>query len=538
MTQPPEKAFRQVLPPFSFSKRPIKNTLPTSAIPPNINKTFSNISKPVDQPSFNNINYDDKIRAPRMSSANQYTYKPESPRPFTDKKNSTASTEPHRSDSFNSGNDVEMYDPSQEDHLGNSLRAGPEGLVQEHNEPATDYQPATVDLNQPTRRNSEPIKKQWGISVGNILSLDGVEYPGLSSQILAAEPNMEQLAPDENSALMQQKLLRAVNNLNANITSEERSAGTDSVHNFTTDHGGRNRDYVSDEGPAIQQVYTQKKPMCRPAVLRAPSEIDRINEEDFLHDSSPDEDSPAARLSEYPFEIPEDPATSQTASRVEPTHEHWRPNNSSDHCMNCFEGFRGFFNPQKRGRHHCRFCGLLYCQNCLYKNREALSFEIHPPASSDAKTPTRANSGSSNASSVISNISATSAAYIEETTDGVMLDSKARIVIPLFKNLTEQGMGLSSLQEKFKLCKVCKTCGHNSSRLLYLLNQRSRSKNDIDTPYVFIENPYMGNTSTFHPQPLYDMKSAGSKSNLRKKSGSERRSSYNNVPSDWTWSSF
>ncbi|KAM9937811.1 hypothetical protein OXX80_002664 [Metschnikowia pulcherrima] len=524
MSEPPKETVSEELPPFSFTKKPIRNTLPASAIPHNIQRTFSPVTKPTDSPSLNNVNYDDQIRAPRMSSATHYTYKPEPPRPFTDKKNS--------SDTISRGNMFlsetgEPYDPSKEDHLGNSLRAGPEGLITETNENA-DYQPATADLHQPTRRNSEPAKKKWGISVsvGNILSLETSEN---AEGVCNAQ---ERSCASESSLPMQQKLLRAMDNLNANTTSQERSGVTERT-SATVTQGGRIRS-CQDDGPAIQQVYMQKKPMSFPAVLRPPQDIDRINEEDFLHDSSPEEVSFEAKLSEYPFKIPREEIEH---TRVEPTHEHWRPNHSSDHCMNCFEGFRGFLSPQKRGRHHCRFCGLLYCHNCLHKTRETHSFEITPPAS-ESRGSARANSRSSNTSSVNSNISTASSVIIDETIDGVMLDSKARIVIPMFKNMMEQGLNMASLHERFKSCKVCKTCGSNSSRLLYMLNQRSRVKNDISTPYVFIENPYINSNFTMQPHPLYEVKPTSSRPGFKSQNGIERRSSYTNVPSDWTWSSF
>lgn len=506
MAEPSKKALGEELPPFSFSKKPIKSTLPASAIPHNIDQTFSHVTRPVDLPSFNNINYDDQIRAPRMSLTTYYTYLPELPRPFTDLKKDPGVLPRSRDDLFSQHS---PYDPSTEDHLRNLLRAGPGGLHENPNID-TEYRPATVDINQPTRRNLEPVKKKWGLSGGDILSLEGPQYP--------EHPEHPEL-------------MRAMDNLNANVTLEERSADIDPQYKPSIP--GRNRQYAVGDGPAIQQVYTQKKPLCLPAVLRPPQEFYRINEEDFLHDLSPEEAPISARLGEFPFEVPKEQAE---YTRAEPTHEHWRPNNSSDHCMNCFEGFRGFFNPQKRGRHHCRFCGLLYCHNCLHKTRETPLFEIAPP---EGKPSTRANSGSSNASSVISGISTVSSNVSDEGVDGVMLDPRARLVVPIFKNLMEQGQGVGSLQEKFKVCKVCKTCGQNSQRLVYVLNQRSRSKNDIHTPYVFIENPYLGDDSPSQPHPLYDLKGVMNKPGFKPEGVSERRRlSYNNVPSDWTWSSF
>ncbi|OBA19725.1 hypothetical protein METBIDRAFT_45193 [Metschnikowia bicuspidata var. bicuspidata NRRL YB-4993] len=456
MTEPSDPAQDADLPPFSFSKRPIISTMATSAIPHNIDRALLNVLKPADVPTFNNVNYDDRIRAPRMSLATHYTYKPELPRP-----------------------------ESSEHNVDGSSQAGPTTPGCGNEDAQLEYRPATADLNQPTRRNLEPIKQKWGIlvSTGNILSLDTVEYPEIYGT--AAKFRSGSGALPGTTPLMQQKLVRAIENLDANTTLEERAAHAERANSFCKPASGRNRVYMPSSGPAIQQVYTQKKPLCLPAVLRPPQEIDKINEEDFLHDLSADEGSFEAKLGEFPFEMPQD-ATLQN-SRAEPTHEHWAPNSSSDHCMNCFEVFRGFFNPQRRGRHHCRFCGLLYCHNCLYKSREA--FQIAPPAA-DTQTQLRANSGSSNSSS------------------------------------------------KFKLCKVCKTCGNNSLRLLYLLNQRSRAKNDIDTPYVFIDNPYIGASHALQAHPLYDLKSRATRPGFKNEGGSERRASYNHVPSDWTWSSF
>lgn len=504
MTEETENMVSDELPPFSFSKKPIKNILPTSAISSKIEKSFADIPQPLQQPTFNNINYDEQIRAPRMSLASHYTYKPELPRPFTDRKRSTLSQM--------------VSSVSKGTILGAEMNTTPL-------EPLELYHPATADLSQPTRRYLEPLKSSWRAPTGTLLS------SGTDTLSEVYEHHDEELASNSNTlenttTLMQLRLLRAMDNLNGNITSAERTASTE-------DDNVEFRTRNLQDGPMIQQVYHQKKPMCLPAVLRPMTNEVNIHEEDFHHDLSPEGDFPPTKISEYPFEVPAVMGPDEVMQ--EPTHEHWKPDTFSDHCMNCFEVFGSFFYPQRKRRHHCRFCGLLYCHNCLYKMRETHLFDITPPRKNSKTPSTRANSGSSNSGSIISGISLASLAS-DTTPSGVMMDAKARLVIPMFKNLAERGLSAAFLSEKFKICKVCKMCGNNQLRLLYLLNQRSRTRDDIDAPYVFVDNPHMSSTMMAPMRPEFRNNFSRLENNLR--TVSERKSSFTNMPSDWTWSTF
>lgn len=481
------------LPPFSFTKKPIRNVLPTSSIPADLAKTISD-TQPALEPTLNNINYDEQIRAPRMSLTNHYTYQPELPRPFTDRLDSGASR------AVSSGTLANLHP----DAFGAALSSPPP--QHRANNDSEAYQPATVDLSQTTRRQLEPIQVQWGTEEHKLLNFGSAEHSDEELGVGYSEL-------DDTTLLMRLKLQRAVDNLNSNTTTAERREDR-----FKTEH------------KPIKQVYKLKKPLCVPAVLRPQAGEDYINEEDFLHELTPEEHFALLKMAEYSFEVPLPSLNDEV--QAEPTHAHWRPDNSSDHCVNCFEVFGGFFYPQRRRRHHCRFCGFLFCVNCLYRQRESPTFEESP--SKGRQLSTRANSSSSNASSIVLNLSTMSSgtSYLS----GVMLDSKARFVVPMFKNMAGQDSTMAALQEKFKVCKVCKVCGNNFLRLMYLLNQRSRQKDDIAALYVFIENPYTANH--YLSQPLHDIKALMSRQDGDMRASVERRQSLGPVATDWIWSSF
>lgn len=545
------------LPPFSFLKKPIKSVFATSVISSTLNKSFPD-KKPALKPTLNNINYDEQIRAPRMSLASHYTYKPESPRPFTDRKSLTLS----RSTSHELVIVLaqQKSEPSDIESETGAINA----------EQTSQYIPATADLNQPTRRNLEQLKPRLGLITSAILtyttnnyfeqphkfvprsethghilkpnqsvtrSRNASEDQGQNGHDVPSHRNLDVGSDilDSTVLLDRLKLLRAIDNLNSNTTTAERMEFAKNVHQF----GGRMRSStMSAKGPGVQQVYNLKKPLCTPAVLRPISKDDDEEMDEVDRGLELESLTPMVLMTNCPFQVPE---SSDECSQQEPTHEHWQPNNSTDHCMKCFEVFGNFFSPQKKRRHHCRFCGMLFCDDCLYKRKEMHYFKMALPEDNDLVTASgdhvsaasrRAYSGSSNTSPTASTISSS---LLEETVSGVMIDSKARLVVPLFQNLSREGANTLLLQSRFKQCKICKTCGHNYRRLVTTMNQRLRNSDDFAALYVFIENPYLA-TSLSAPSVLHAPMSRREE-NPR---APERRASSlaTNVQSDWTWSSF
>lgn len=553
------------LPPFSFSKKPIKNLHLTSSISPYISHIVAPDKHAPLKPSLNNINYDEQIRAPRMSLATHYTYEPELPQPFTDRRSdstqsfqATAHGSEKSEKSNKSTSEADKYFPaitvgisyenkenesvpssSQESNMTDTL-----GLTQLNIQPpppqisdsklTETYLPATADLNKPTRRSLEPQAPRWG-SENNILG----DYAPLVNPC-DSRPHTEpsELSDGTTTLLVQLKLHRAIENLSNNVTTAERYAALGRSDSDLALHL-----HKDIRGPAIKQVYHMKKPMCLPAVLRPVStetgDLSSSKGSDTLgtpkasksNSSMVEMDSPISAIPQHlSMGLPDEQLSVDL--KVEPTHEHWKPNNTTDHCLNCFGEFGGFFNPQRLRRHHCRFCGMLFCQNCLYNNREMHMFEITSPTLDQKKFPSNSDSYKDQASkdsalTGSSIVSHPTSVLFDENADGIMLDSKARFVIPVFRNLPPDGM--SDLQQKNKVCKVCKGCGSGYLSLMQLINLRGGIKDDISTGYVFIENPY-----------LKSSKESGSENTSpTKRTAAERRSLLaNNLPSDWTWSSF
>lgn len=547
----------EVLPPFSFLKKPIKSIFAPSAISSILNKTSPD-KKPQAKATFNNINYDEQIRAPRMLGVTHYTYEPESPRPFTDRKSLTLSSSTSHELVLMSAQNPDAH----EDETAATSTAQ-----------TSQYLPATADLNQPTRRNLEPVKPATGLITSAVLTYVSNQYfdqfqqtkvndnqlnhnvhrkvtrseshqsynrdneekeNGKMHKIGKIGEKMPKLDASSNSlentvVVDRLKLMRAIHNLNCNTMTAERIDTKDEL-------GGRVRTpTMSAKGPGVQQVYDLKKPLCTPAVLRPPpSNDDDDDEMDIDQSLEPEGLTGMVQIGKYPFQIPD---SDDHCSQQEPTHEHWMPNNSLDHCMKCFGVFGNFFTPQRKRRHHCRFCGMLFCQDCLYKCKEMHYFQVTMPEESypqnsnvegmSQSTARRAYSGSSNGSSTISNIVS---GLLDDPVTGVMMDSKARFVVPLFPNLVG-GTGTLMLHPRFKQCKTCKTCGSNYQRLVSTINQRLRANEDSEAPYVFIDNPYT--SATYVGAHVNSRISRND--NLREE---KRTSLVNNVPSDWTWSSF
>ncbi|EDK36545.2 hypothetical protein PGUG_00643 [Meyerozyma guilliermondii ATCC 6260] len=405
------------LPPFSFSKKPIESPAhPHSAISDIIPKPSSSPFVVQDEKSepkaappdiFEAVDFDQQIRAPRMTLSTHYTY----------------------------GNSQKLPSITSK----NSLEEGEKPPDVSQKQYQKEYLPASFDLSQPTRRFSAPS------------DLDLPESPSKTMLNYTINNNMY----DNHRTQEQQALIRALENLSSNATTQERQP---------------------ERGPVVQQLYKQKKPMSVPAVLRA-------NDSSSSSRSSPP--SPYLQFKSYPFpEVCQSPATSDgdnsPKNAAEPTHMHWKPNSYASYCIKCFDTFGTFFTPQRKRRHHCRFCGFIFCYNCLYTS-----------SSDDSKR--------------------------------VYLDKLARFVIPI---------GQDADASQFKACKVCKDCGSNYAKLVAAASTSITTK-DNNLTHIFVENPYTASPQESPipmPQPAAQRQSS-------EPSPDNRRPS-NGVPSDWTWSSF
>lgn len=391
-------AMSDKLPPFLFSKKPIESRsqphlaildiLPKQPSLPFVVDDVKSPPTPSPPDLLEEVDFDRQIRAPRMTLPTHYTYKREQ----------LASTTLKES--------FEPPDPPQKEYL-----------------------PAALDLSQPTRRFSAP---------------SDMDLPDTPSRIMLNYTANNSVY--DGRAHQQHALIRALENLSSNLTSDERQP---------------------DKG-AVQQLYKQKKPMIVPAVLRA-------NDPSSSRSSPP---SPYLQLKRYPFPDTQTPPTSDgdtsPKSATDPIRDHWKPDNYATYCIKCFDTFGTFFTPQRKRRHHCRFCGFIFCYNCLYAPQD------------DTR---------------------------------VLLDGKARFVIQV-------GPDTSSFP--FKACKVCRDCGQNYAKLVAAAVAAPVKDN---LSHIFVENPY---TATPQPSPI-PMPQPASETLAQKPAHDEKSTA---VPTDWTWSSF
>lgn len=480
----------ELLPPFLFSKKPIRSVYNSLGISQILLHHAPDENGPTSKPSLNNINYDEQIRAPRMTLASShYTHLPK-----------------NRPD----------LAPADVDH-----------------EESKPYEPATFDLNAVTRRNLAPLSRNSLLLLLDAYFPSNLPQSGTSHR--SGSSSSHTLASELTVRLDLLKIQRALLNLLENTTSTER--GNHSDYAARSARHRANGHMVDARGASLQHVYSLKKPLCTPAVLRPPGESELENA------SEVDSSSPHSEIREYPFQMPvhdEAHDVSTCENSTEPTHEHWRPNSSLEHCTKCFDAFGSFFSPQRKRRHHCRFCGFLYCVNCLFKNKELVlsSSTVHSPSK-------RSSSSSSNSSGYSVFPSNTSSPASSEHASGVMMDSKARLVVPIFTNLRQDQKSLVNMRQRFKSCKVCKLCGQNYLKLVQALNLRMEKTQDVSVPYAFIENPY-SNTDPDSIMPGGALDSSVSSlcseeaAHVAQSSHQDRRRSSlaNNVPLDWTWSSF
>lgn len=387
----------QELPAFSFSKKPIDHYIKRhshiSDILPNDvnNKTLINNT----QDQYNDIDYNEQIRAPRINFKNSNNSLSGLMRSEAKSGSITISS----SDSTNRHNSV--------DNSG--------------------YIPANFDL----------TKTINGFATSNDDLYDQNYTYNNPNETTPSQLDL-QLQSQHNES---NDNLKAIKNLNDNLTSEERKVGSNSNSNSSTN---------------LKQVYKLKRPLSIPAVLR-PNNIDQDNSPAISNsnansnktsiDNSLDDNLSCNNLS---FKINDDYSAvapgnlESNFEPIEPTHSHWKPNDFTNYCMKCFTDFGNFFN--RKRRHHCRFCGFIVCSNCLININD------------------------------------------ENFNNLIYLDKGSRFVIPIFKNLINLNLSVKSLANYFKLCKICKNCGEHYLDLLYNLNNLN---SNLNLPFVFIENPYL-----------------------------------------------
>lgn len=112
--------------------------------------------------------------------------------------------------------------------------------------------------------------------------------------------------------------------------------------------------------PPLSQVYQCKKPLGTPAVLRPIKSTNNLPQSQPLQLSQFN----YGQLSTIPLQF------------NLPTHQHWKPNDFTNHCMRCTIQFTSslinFLNNNIISKHHCRFCGGIYCQSCLRDSNAVL----------------------------------------------------------------------------------------------------------------------------------------------------------------------
>lgn len=494
------------LPPFLFQKRPIKS-LPTHlaisdllpcqkslslthglSVQGYLSRIPSGLSSPPkqDERLYNNTDYDEQIRAPRMSNITHYAYG--KARHDLQESQKVPFSEPKEESFEDSSHSTTTSQQSESSHntAATSNSCSPK---------EKEYLPATFDLSQPTRRYSMPVEQD------------------LHSEAILNYTNNNYIYERSSDKLQDEKLLRALENLSSNTTTQEKPRIKNRI--IVPSH----LDNV--KGTDLQQVYEMKKPLCTPAVLRPITSKDthRITLPVIGLPHSSENASPSPSQSTY-LQFPvlatttttEDPGNTSSTSQ-EPTHQHWKPDSSTDHCMKCFVTFGNFFN--RKRRHHCRFCGNILCSNCLYRNPELYGANYGVINVDEEEDSLRA---------IVSNGSIPSANVTDDYVSGVMMDIHARLVIPIFRNLFgDKNSSLKLMKKNFKFCKTCKDCGENYTNVYSTVNNE---RAPAATPFIFIENPYLKKTPSPVVKPRADVHAP------------ERQSSIGQVPSDWTWSSF
>ncbi|KAK6863463.1 Glutamine sensor PIB2, partial [Candida tropicalis] len=388
---------------FSFTKKAISKTSSfASDLTTSIHKceksscrsstTSSNTTQSEPEPEIVNFDYNEQIRFPRLN--NHYTYN----------KNKT---------SFSSDEDKSVI---QDLNLTAVSTLQEEVHEQQGSE---EYQPALFDLNQPCRRYSVPTQ-------------------------LNGSPD-EQLLQEytENNKIYQKQIEK-----DSELQSEMQTINDSQIRPRIKNRTSFPKLKDIDSHKKLKQLYQFKKPLLTPAVLRPTA----TNEEE----ETPEPPSlPSTSLYTITKPRKED---SLPACNIEPVRSHWKPDNITSNCMWCFKPFHNALvsiicdGPK---RHHCRFCGLIYCSDCL-------------------------------------------------TQDKVLIDEGARLIIPI----TSKNPSIPN----YKDFKICKKCG-----ITY--NNLSKELNNVPTisSFVMIENPYLRHDPNEQDKFNFDRLSAAQKSNSDKR---------------------
>jgi hypothetical protein len=176
---------------------------------------------------------------------------------------------------------------------------------------------------------------------------------------------------------------------------------------------------------------------------------------------------------------------------MEPSHSHWKPNSATDVCENptCNQRFTLF-----RRKHHCRHCGGIFCSSCLL-NYANLNLLAHYERPDDGYHP-YGGILQANLAPVLSQGTVRSANT---------LNSIGTLNQSIQASTTSKNRG-KHLYSKF--CKVCPSCYTGWG--LFLAS----------------DEDYEGK-----PQILDELVTAANGRN-------RKESITNNIPSDWNWSSF
>ena len=223
---------------------------------------------------------------------------------------------------------------------------------------------------------------------------------------------------------------------------------------------------ISPQAKLKTSLTRMKKPLMTPAVLRPPMERNSSSTTNLL----------VAAYTTYTILN----VANDQLRISEPTHEHWKPNSST--CMGCrarlFSSLVSIIYDVS-SCHHCRLCGLVFCNNCL-----------------------------------------------EET---VVLDQYANLIVPLPNRVQTHTM---------KESRVCQKCTRMSQDVTKVISQHVSK--DIDESFVIVENPYTAQLPNY--QFIKRSRQINTCEDGELVSGdyneSRRQSVVGEVPSDWTWSSF
>lgn len=535
------------LPPFSFLKRPIEEIngcngelklMITSVIGGNKSRSQSRSTTPrqsqigilchQEQDSILPDDYDERIRFPQMSSHYIYENKPTT----------------NRSESF-------------ETVAENKETLTMDALVE------SEYKPANFDLSQPTRRHSTPN--------GTNSLIDEIKL-------------LEDFT--HNNCIYENKYDRDANTLSCIHVPQVPGKNNTRLKNrlsFPKLH-----DKVSNQ--KLNQVYQWKKPLMMPAVLRAEPQQQpqqqphqsptlKDSESAFLTKSTAPVSSPPIMLTgkaSLPKQqsIQPPPKNSNLNTSVytifttdlqdlnivkEPTHQHWQPNNAVNACMACLRPFHSplvtmIYDVLKR--HHCRFCGLIFCKLCLDFGNGVGESTIGSPSC----TPTSSTSKSISSSISTSMIAiATNPQVNANPILTPLIDKNANFVIPV--NTNRKSSNITSLAHNRKTCHKCTTLYktlfteiNKPANIANLLNMNDAELNNTESPVVVIENPYRQDarmidydTTTslnFKRLSICSPKRRGIRDSCvgvgqnECHEGERRMSVIGEVPTDWTWSSF